>query len=640
MNELQDFDYIRFQCEKDLHDVFGTVLDTFPNLTGAEVRGQAYLWDILQRIKYNFLNDIDIQTFLTPKYVNGKISSRYDRIKKQLPAICYNARFNGYKKIENIRSITNLMFLDIDNFPSTEEALRYKELITGKYDWIVACSLSVSRQGLHVLIVVDKITDNNDFNRKYDFISTEYFDRRLDKESKSLTRYAVVPYDYNIYINENPKVLAVDSIIRNRENGIRSAYIKEVDSLSISDKEKGISSGYIKEKGICSDYEEKTLSTPYTFFTNFSIKDIINDAGRRNRLRFSKETDESLFQDPDIPLYVHEGIDVIRINLFPYRNTGVIEGHRHRFIGALTVQMLFLNSESTNSVDPDIKNDVLKFLLHINKEICDPPLTYKQVLNYFNWNCSKFEAGEIDISKYYQKQRAFWSKRTTLKGNEKRKVTCRIKNEPQVQESKRKVREAIENIKYNGEKITQAIIADVSGLSLSTVKKYREYYNELLGKKKFKNPDELTTSSENTDDNRENLCNEPPYQRKQEAEQTTLENDPEEVKGSMIISETEETTYERGKPDQENRKEIISDEQLEMAFIRVYGTFIGRIDEGKKELLYERFVEKMETMPKDDLQIMVIPLDNINDVGIFWKQALLDYKFWEICKDLPDTIAR
>jgi len=65
MNNLQDFEYLKFQHHKEnLHDVFGTVLNTFPHITGATVTGQVYLWDVLQKIKYNLANDIAPDTYL------------------------------------------------------------------------------------------------------------------------------------------------------------------------------------------------------------------------------------------------------------------------------------------------------------------------------------------------------------------------------------------------------------------------------------------------------------------------------------------------------------------------------------------------------------------------------------------------
>jgi hypothetical protein len=72
MNELPDFDYIRHLYEKeDLHDVFATVLNTFPNITGATVQGRTYLWEILQRIKYNMAENEYFEMLFTHKYISG-----------------------------------------------------------------------------------------------------------------------------------------------------------------------------------------------------------------------------------------------------------------------------------------------------------------------------------------------------------------------------------------------------------------------------------------------------------------------------------------------------------------------------------------------------------------------------------------
>ena len=97
MNELQDFEYLKHQYEKEnLHQVFSIQLDTFPHITGATVSGHTFLWEALQKIKYNLVIDIDSQTFLLPKYVDGKRSKKYDEKKEQLPAICY---FSSHQRI-------------------------------------------------------------------------------------------------------------------------------------------------------------------------------------------------------------------------------------------------------------------------------------------------------------------------------------------------------------------------------------------------------------------------------------------------------------------------------------------------------------------------------------------------------------
>jgi len=287
MNELQNFEYLKFQYHNEnLHDVFGTVLDTFPHITGATVTGQVYLWDVLQRIKYNLASDIEPETYLLHKYIDGIRNTAYDQRKEQLPAICYNARFNGYKDTKHLKDVTNLMFLDIDDFPTQAEALEYKKLITAKYSWIVSCNLSLSRLGLHVIALVDNIRDSTDYTNKYKYISSTYFENRLDKDSNKLTQYAVLPFDYDIYINQYPEILPIEQICSEPLKGIPSAYIQGSNLSHSSIDKEGISSvynveskssnGIDKGKGICSVYKgEEIICTPYTFFSNSHLNNLI-----------------------------------------------------------------------------------------------------------------------------------------------------------------------------------------------------------------------------------------------------------------------------------------------------------------------------------------------------------------------------
>ena len=225
-----NFEYIKFQYGKEnLHDVFATLLNTFPNISSPQVSGDVNLWELFQSIKYNLIG-INTDILLTHKYVDGNKNSAYDKIKNSLPAVCYNSTFYGYKNLDHVSGITNLMFLDIDCFKSREEAIEYKKYITLKYNWIVACSLSLSRLGLHIIILVDKIHDNDDFNNKYDFINEVYFEGKLDKSGKSLTRFAIIPADYSLYINETPNVLNIEHIMKNVKKSTSSGYKDRKDN--------------------------------------------------------------------------------------------------------------------------------------------------------------------------------------------------------------------------------------------------------------------------------------------------------------------------------------------------------------------------------------------------------------------------
>lgn len=610
MNEDFDYNNMKFRYEKEnLSDIFMTMVDTYPCVANPKVSGQINLWELFQEIKYNMTDDVALDPIINPKYVDGRKNPVYDKNKIQLPTICYNANFNTYKDIEHLIAPTNLMFLDIDDFNTKEEALAYKNYITLRYDWIVACNISLSRLGLHVIIRVDKIHNNDDYNYKYDFISKVYFNEKLDKNGKSLTRYTVVPFDYNIYINETPNVLNIEHLIKNND------------------------------KGICSGYKEKSvISTGYTFSTPSQLNPILNDSARLNGLVFKQYLDESLFLAPDIPIYYPEGRDVIKFNVRPYHDRKVKDGMRTYTVGGLTVRLIYLNAKVYDRKDSEVKEAILRCIVGINKEICDPPLSYKEVLNSFNANWKKYEDDELDFSKYYEKQRSFWSRECTLKGNEKRKVTCRIKNEPVVAESKRTIKEAIELIKASGEKVTQKKVALVSGLSLPTIKKYRNYYKEVILESNsiIIKRGEVTTIDDINPVDHEIASYSDALEARNEPAYCSFSRDItfKESEIAMDIEKVGNIIFDPVAINPDDSRTILSGDQYRIIFERVYNSFKNRLNEDDVKELFTKFMEKFSQMAEDDAVLLAKPIDSIKDSDTFFKQAALDSKFWNLLPTL------
>lgn len=472
MIDNKNFEYFKVVSGKEsLSDIFDMELNTFESVSvKPKVTGYISLYDLLIKIKYNFLDDISITDFLTTKYIADTLNPVYEKIKANKRTVCYNATFDGYKALTNLISATNLMFLDIDGFESKAETLTYKEMIVRKYDWIVSCNLSLSRLGLHVIILVDKIVDNDDFNRKYDLINTIYFDGKLDANAKSLTRHTIIPSDVNIYINDNPNTLNIDSITKNINTLGLIKYDNPVDITINHDKE-STRSVYKEKEVICS---------PHTFSGKKELKDITNIAARVYGLCFEDCFDESEFTDPNTPLFFPEGVDVIKLNLHPYKYHKIEVGNRNNTIGGISMRLIYLSTNRClNEPDENTKTAVQKYIQSLNLKICNPPLPYNEVLNSVNSNWNRYVAGELDLSGLFVKKHTFWSKRCSLKPNEKRSYSSKKINEPIAMDSKNKIADAIEKLKSTNQKITQKKVADLSTLHLQTVKKYWKDYKSL-----------------------------------------------------------------------------------------------------------------------------------------------------------------
>jgi hypothetical protein len=468
-----DKEYFNYKIGEDLPDIFFIDLNMFKNIYDPDVYETIRLYDILQKIKYN-MSENDLLTY---KYVNNSKNPDYEKLKSNKIAVCYNATFNKRKILANLQTITNLMFLDIDGFSTKQEAEAYKKYCIEKYDWIVSSNLSLSRTGLHFVIWVDEITNNEDYNRKYDLINRTYFDNKLDANAKSLTRYTIVPHDFNIYINKSPNRLNISELVNNSNSHRASKRVIITKNLDQDYSINQIESVTLNEKSIRSEKEKEegiTMTTPYTFHKSSHTKNNTPSA-RTVTLNFEESIAGLDFNDPNEPVYFRNGKEIIKINIFPFLRKKVVKGKRTKTICAMAMKMIYVNYQNNSNTEDQIKEALLGYIVWLNKQICNPPLPHYEVVNSFISYWTRYQSGDIDVSELTNIQRSFWSSDCTLEANQKRKISCKLYYEPIVTESKKKIADAINQMRYN-EKITQKRVAKLSGLNPQTVKKYWSEY--------------------------------------------------------------------------------------------------------------------------------------------------------------------
>lgn len=474
-----DKEYYKYLIGHDLPDIFFTELDVFTSIKDANVSSTITLHELLMEIKYGYKYDFTKSGELINKLIQGKKNPVYEVMKKKKPAVTYNARFNKYKDTEHLLSTTNLMFLDMDGFSSKHEAEACRSYfldknLGGGYDWIVSCSLSLSRIGLHFVVWVDEITDSKDYIRKYEFLNETFFENKLDLNAKKLTQFTVIPADFSIYINENPSQLNISELYKLEQSTTHKKIVR-VNNRTKDDSYINTNDDHVNlvnEKSIwsCNIKEEEIMTTPYTFSSSSSS--CYNQTDRSVILKFSETPDEIQFINPNEPVYFRDGKEIIKINLFPLMYKKVSEGSRTVTLGAIGMKMIYLNANNPKYSEAQKKNATLNYMLWLNQQMCDPPLSYPEVVNSFNANWKKYLNGKLDVGELTESQRSFWSPDCSLDTNEKRKISCKLYYEQIVAESKRKISDAIEKINLSGEKVTQVKVAEISGLKLPTVKKY------------------------------------------------------------------------------------------------------------------------------------------------------------------------
>lgn len=212
------------------------------------------------------------------------------------------------------------------------------------------------------------------------------------------------------------------------------------------------------------------MTTPYTFSS--SNTGGYDQTNRAVKLKFSETPDEIRFNNPNEPVYIRDGREVVKVNIFPLMNQKISSGFRTVTLGAIATKMIYINANNPEYSQGQIRKAILNFMLWLNQQVCAPPLQYVEVVNSFNANWKKYLNGKLDVGDLTAKQRSFWSPYSTLNTNEKRKISCKKYYEPVIEENRKKIFNAIEKINATGDKVTQIKAATISGLKLPTIKKY------------------------------------------------------------------------------------------------------------------------------------------------------------------------
>lgn len=150
----------------------------------------------------------------------------------------------------------------------------------------------------------------------------------------------------------------------------------------------------------------------------------------------------------------------------------VSEVNRTITLGAIGMKMIYLNANNPKHSESQLRNATLNYMLWLNTQICDPPLSYPEVVNSFNANWKKYLNGKLDVSELTESQRSFWSPDCCLGTNDKRKISCKEYYEPVVADNREKIADAIEKIHIHGEKVTQTKVTAIAEINVPTVKKY------------------------------------------------------------------------------------------------------------------------------------------------------------------------
>jgi len=216
-------------------------------------------------------------------------------------------------------------------------------------------------------------------------------------------------------------------------------------------------------------------------------------------------------------------------------------------------------------------------------------ITSKRIAEYIHMsprNLRRYDTVEyIELIKRYN---------NALIGNDKRKVTCRIKNEPVIDENRRKIKEAIDIQQMKDDKITQ----------------------EMVNKLDQDNPavpiESLGLDSVSTDiDNVQSIYD----------LDTDFDDDFEEIVPLVVEA-----------------VKAISAEQIQNAFNMVYAQHFQYFDCAQLEILFLRFTDLFNQLPDDDARLLIMPLEDVANDKFFLHSALVS-RCWMLCERIGEIVA-
>ena len=349
----------------------------------------------------------------------------YDRIKEKLPCVKPHGVFNAYGTEENFKTFSGYIFFDIDS----GDMKKHRETLLGKHsEKIYMLGKSVGGNGLFFYIKVAnpaKISKENFINIQNYFIKNVFADVDIDLRAKGISRNQVIPYDSDLYVNENAIVAIPDYVFDSSINvNVNKQSMCKEQCINKKDKCYTLnftSSKYIDYTILC---KQLILQTPVDF-----------------------QNDEK---------YVIKEIDIIRVPAWRIVRTG----YRHNFFKWQINALMHLNKNVSML-------EVESFVNFWNQHMTDEPLQMKDFKRTVQLEYNRLKEGGNNIAKVVKRKihtnPAYKNRRATANA-----VRAYITK----QETMKKMREAINQIISGDGKLTKTVIAKLTGVSRQTIAKY------------------------------------------------------------------------------------------------------------------------------------------------------------------------
>jgi len=350
---------------------------------------------------------------------HGKGSSEYDSNKIKISSVLWYAHFNNYKSTENLKSLTNFIYCDIDSVENTNEI---KERLK-KYPFIRAVWRSFGGEGIGFTVMVNDVNVHS-LKTIYRYISDQ-INIPLDNNVPKITQANVLSYDPSIYINPSPVILNVP------------------EDLIIDKNLQNVSLAFSIIKEVYRQANEPFLS----------------------RINFKTQLSSEEFNGEDYVVF-EDGRDFVLVYI---SKNGIKEGVRHTSLISITNKLIF------NSPDAYFQ-DLMSVIKTINIHHCYPPLPENEIIKIVTWSWDNYNEGRFNIK---TKRKYIWfNPDCALLPKDKMSIAAKYTAKRRFNKTDKKIDECISTLYNEGIHITIKKVHEFTAISVATIKRHWKNFKD------------------------------------------------------------------------------------------------------------------------------------------------------------------
>ena len=335
-------------------------------------------------------------------------SIEYKKAKKYLPAIKAYGSFSGLK-VSQIEKINNYFYFDIDN-----TTIEPQDIIK-KYPFISLITKSVGGKGIFFLVKIDNIDiDIINHTHIHRFLCDNVFmDLNIDRNATGISRNVIIPSYQEVIYQDVSYSIDKDMLV---------TFIGKVNNVK-----------QVKITGGTEERIQYGLNEPLLLRTKYE--------GNIDKLYNVEEIE---FADIHIPKIIKDGT-------------------KHKLYAALVNQIIYLNPTIT-------LEQTISFIAIINKDKGQPPMEYNKLVQLVTWTYNNIiNTGEIKARLRKKKIHFNMDKKLAIK--DKQIIAAKANGIIRTNTTINKINDAINLLLMNNEKITNNRLAEMTGLSLATIKR-------------------------------------------------------------------------------------------------------------------------------------------------------------------------